>query len=44
MSHSAIPRGFNELVRRALLAGEVRLLGEAERHVFLVRAEEADAK
>src|SRR6184192_2591871 len=37
-----VPRGFNELVRRTLLAREVRLLGGAERHVFLVRAEEAD--
>src|SRR5437868_6420085 len=29
-----VPRGFNELVRRALLVAEVRLLGEAECHVF----------
>src|SRR5262245_19130102 len=30
------PRALKELVRRALLAGEVRLVGEAERRVFLV--------
>jgi len=43
-SSSAVkyPRGSKELVRRALLAGEVGLLGEAERHVF-IRAEDADA-
>ena len=28
--------------RHVLLAGEIRLLGEPECHVFLVRAEEAD--
>ena len=37
-----VPGGFNELVRRVLIGGEVRLLGGTERHVLLVREEETD--